>query len=141
MSTTDSQTGTTILAHRYAETLARKRRLEAEAKEAAKELETLDESLVNQMLSDGVEDLSVSTEDGRLRLFIRTDTFVSVSDQERLCDALIAFGEEGMVKTQVNNQTLRAWVRETEEREGSLPGSIAALLQVSRVQRIGTRSL
>jgi hypothetical protein len=46
-----------------------------------------------------------------------------------------------MVKTQVNNQTLRAWVKETEEREGSLPGSIAALLQVSRVQRIGTRSL
>lgn len=132
---------TSTLAHRYAQTLADKKALEEQTKELARQLAALDESLQQAMLADGIADLAVQLDDGaKMRLFMRSETFVSVEDQEALCEALLRLGEDGIVKTSVNAMTLKAYVREQEE-HGGVPAEVAQHIEITRAQRIGTRSL
>lgn len=130
------------LAKAYAEAHFRKQELTAELGEVSKTLANLEEALVQAMIADELGDLSVETPRGRLRVFPRLETFVSVPPENKAAFVEVleqqGFGE--LLDTSVHPSRLRAWVKE-QQQEGELPSSIAHLLRITQVQRICTRAL
>lgn len=107
------------LIRRYLALKDRKEALDAQAKDVAAELETVQAALLERWSEDGTTSQRV---DGRL-VSLRRQAYATVvdSDYDRAARALKEAGLEGLLRP--NTQTLSAWIREREAAGEPLPAS------------------
>ncbi len=118
--TTTQTTGTTETQRRFATLFREKKELDDRLTEVKKELDALQEPMLNYFADAGIESVKV---DG-VTLYIHSQLWANTkegSTPEQACAALKAGGLESFVNERFNTQTLSAYARELERKGESLP--------------------
>lgn len=124
------------LADRLTELKDRKAALEEQTKAVNAEIEEVERELAEAMLN---EELQSFNRGGRM-FYLRTETFVSVipEQKENLCRWLKQNGHGSLVYETVNNNSLRALVRELNE-DGRLTEELTSMVRVLERPAVGIR--
>ncbi|GFP34055.1 hypothetical protein HKBW3S42_02395, partial [Candidatus Hakubella thermalkaliphila] len=114
-----------------------KKELEDSVKTLNKEMEEVDQSLVQAMVR---EELQNFTRDGQ-QFYLQTKTYASVMAERRLELAkwLKTHGYEDLVQETVNPSTLAIFIREQLRKRDELPAELARLVNVYEKTTIGMR--
>lgn len=111
--------------------------LKKAASECKEEIDQIEQELVEAMTAEEMQNF---TRNGRM-YYLNPRTYVSpvVERKEDLHAWLKENGYGDMVKEQVNNQTLGAFVREQLEESDELPGDLGDLVNIYEKTGIGIR--
>lgn len=74
-------------------------------------------------------------------VFIRTDRFASINkeDEETAFELLEKYGADFLIKTSVNANSLKGWVKEYIEEHGELPEDLKEVLNIFEKPRVRMR--
>lgn len=122
---------------RYVELTLRKRELQTALATVQASLDEAEPALGEAMLETGVQHLRTLNH----TVFLSNEIWVSPVDGDygSLCQALTAIGEDSMVQTRVNLQTLSAWVREFRKTGEDIPEQIKPHIKISETNRVHVR--
>ena len=119
----------------YADKTAERRKLDAAVNALKAELTVLEERLVEEFGSAGIQNIKTS---GGETIYLNREIFAKlVGDQKKAKTALRRAGLGDFIKDQVNAQTLRAYVREMDE---VLPKGLQPYIDITEVFRMRMRS-
>ena len=130
----DNKNLSSLVAEYAAKTEAR-RKLDAESKRLATEIALLDERLVQEFETAGIQ--NVKTASGQT-VYLNREIFAKlVGDEKKAKTALRRAGLGDFIKEGVNAQTLRAYVRDVDEQ---IPKGLQPFIDVTEIYRIRMRS-
>ncbi len=121
------------IARQFAALVTKKKKAEAELKEAREEMAEL-EPLILQMLTDeGMDNLKLTVEGEKITLFPKTMLWAYPKDGDRgaVCSALKKAHLGDLVKEDYNTSTLSAWARERLAEGVELPPTIASVVDLT----------
>jgi len=119
----------------YADKTAERRKLDAAVNALKAELTVLEEKLVEEFGSAGIQ--NIKTKAGET-IYLNREIFAKlVGDPKKAHTALRRAGLGDFVKDQVNAQTLRAYVREMDE---VIPKGLQPYIDITEVFRMRMRS-
>ena len=123
------------LVSEYAAKTEARRKLDAESKRLATEIALLDERLVQEFETAGIQ--NVKTASGQT-VYLNREIFAKlVGDEKKAKTALRRAGLGDFIKEGVNAQTLRAYVRDVDEQ---IPKGLQPFIDVTEIYRIRMRS-
>lgn len=123
------ETMNTQAVNRLVELTVRKRELEAQAKELAREIQELEESLLEQFGEAGIS--SVRAEGGTVSLSRQLWATCADGDYSRACAALHAAGLDEFVQPRFNSNTLSAYFRELDRDGRPIPKALEGAIDVA----------
>lgn len=126
------------LADELEELTENKKELEGKVKELNKEIERVQEQLVQEMVDHEVQNF---TRQGKM-FYLQTATYVSgiSGEQENLMQVLKDQGFDDIVKETVHPQTLKGFVKEQiDEEGGELPDWLQGLVNVYEKEQVRMR--
>lgn len=126
------------LSERLVELKERKEALKIDTKRNNEEIDEIEAKMVELMVNEEVQNFRKD----ETTFYIKTRLFASIPEEHR--DDVINWFKEsweysGMVKEQINANTLSAWAKERIE-EGDMPEEIEAKLNIFEKSSIGIRS-
>lgn len=124
---------------RYVELTARKRELQAELASVQATLDELEPRICEMMLENGVQHLRTLDH----TVFLSNEIWAAPidGDYDSLCRALSQIGQDSMVQTRVNLQTLSAWVREFRKAGEDIPKEVEPYIKISETTRVRVRKI
>lgn len=126
-------------AKRFAQLTTLKRRKAEELKAIEEEMTALERVIREDFAEHGMR--QVNLPDFTIYLAKEVRARPINGDDEYACEALIAAGEEWLVKRTINRQSLSSWVRERlEDGDGDIPKPIADVLEITNVYRVRARA-
>jgi hypothetical protein len=121
----------------YGKTKIAIKKLEDKAKELKEKALLMEEGLVEHMLSEGIDKISIrDVKYPGLILFIRTDIWESHTTKEEAIQALKEAGLGDMVQEGFNSQRLSAYIRELERDNLPLPKEFEGIIFSKPTQRL-----
>ena len=129
----------TKLIDRYIEMNHKKKALEEELEDHKKEMSQVENFILELMLEEGIQNLRT---DKGMAYVNKTFAATLKNDVEPLEAIHEVFEEHGlghMVKTSINANTLRAYVKEKIESEEGLPEEIEKRIKITEVQHLRVR--
>jgi phosphoserine phosphatase len=124
----------------FADLYLKHKKLDAECKALAKELEQMEQGLIEHLIDEGVNKVSLN---GGITVAIANQVWPKYKPgktREDLVKALKESGLECLVTTGVNAQTFAALLREYE-RDGNIPPAIAEVVEASDVNKLKAKQL
>lgn len=122
----------------------RKAEIFKELKGVSKQLDELEQAVIERMALDGIQSLKI---DGHL-CFRSVERHCQFRDEikddpakmDRAFRTLAGFGASGIIKRSIHPLTLRAWVNEqAQANDGQVPQKIARLLTIFEQYRLNVR--
>ena len=139
--TTTTKPETTTTGNRVNEYAAQTqviRFLEADLKRRKEELRRQEDQILETFAHDGIQNMKTAS--GQT-VYLNREVFARlVGDTKKAHTALRRAGLGDFIKSTVNAQTLRAYVREKEESEEELPKGLQPYIDVAEVYRLRVRS-
>lgn len=91
----------------------RKKEIEGELKRVKKDMEDLEQTVLDDMVKDGVGNMKIRDQ----MLYIHRQLWASpkAGETEQVCDALRELGHDDLVQERINTQSLSALVREWDD--------------------------
>jgi phage host-nuclease inhibitor protein Gam len=124
----------------FADLYLKHKKLEAECKVLAKEIEQMESVLIDHLMDEGVDKVSLT---GGITVSISRQVWPKYKfgkGKEDLVAALKKEGLENLVTTGVNAQTFAALLREYD-RDGHIPPAIAEVVEASDVNKLKAKEL
>lgn len=130
----------TDTAREYVALMQRKKALEAEVGEIQGKLQALEEPLMRAMVDEGVESLPVTTDAGRMTIYVHRQIWAkSRGDREACCAALESAGLGDFVTQNFNTHTISAYFRELLKDGGEIPPEILGAFNLNEFTTLRAR--
>jgi len=110
----------------------KKKEIEQQLKEIKKQIETEEIDLIDQLLDNDMEKISIN---GRT-VYINSKIYAQIHNKQKAIEILKAEGFEDYVKPSYNTNQISTMLREFDEKDEELPDSFAGIIEPYLKQKL-----